>query len=76
MSALVRLFEKFAGKPHEHRNADMVAAATANLINAAETFSNRIKPYAEAANPLEMLMEDIKAQRREGDGNAGPKFFT
>lgn len=76
MSALVRLMEKITGRPHQHKNADMVGDATAKLLATTDNFSKKLRPYSEAADPLSMLFEDIQNQKRGGSGNAGTKFFS
>lgn len=65
MSIFIRIYEKLSGTPHQRQNSDMVGQATRDLLTTAEDFSQRIRPYCESSNPLDMLMKDILAQRRE-----------
>lgn len=81
MSIFVRLVEKVTGRPHQHHNADMVSHATTRLLAAADNFSRQIKPYSEANDPLTMLFNDIREQRKTSEGgdgnrNSGPKLFS
>lgn len=76
MSLAVRLWEKIMGVPHEHRDSMMVSSATRKLIQTNEDFLKRIRPYADAKNPLEALLSDALNQRLSRGNNNGPKHHT
>lgn len=63
MSVIVRLFEKITGQPHQHHDVAMVRQATRRLIHANEEFQKVIRPYANAENPLELLLKDASNQK-------------
>jgi hypothetical protein len=73
MTILVRLFEKLTGKPHQHRNAQKVAAAVGDLRRDVSALSSKLRPYTEADDPLVALMTDVFNQRqmRNGHDRAG-----
>jgi hypothetical protein len=70
MTILVRLFEKLTGKPHQHRNAQKVAAAVGDLRRDVSALSSRLRPHAEADDPLVALMTDVFNQRQLRNGRS------
>lgn len=71
MSLLVRIIETLTGRPHQHHNAEMVSAATRNLLATTANFSKKIEPYSLQEFPLDALIHDIKNQRKRAQGNNG-----
>jgi hypothetical protein len=70
MTILVRFFEKLTGNPHQHRNARKVAAAVGDLRHDVSALSLKLRPYAEADDPLVALMTDVFNQRQLRNGRS------
>lgn len=69
MSALVRLFEKLTNTPHKYEESRKVEVAANELAQSARLLSSRIKPYAEAEDPLVAFMTYVFNQRSMRDNS-------
>jgi hypothetical protein len=71
MTLFVRLMEKLSGRPHQHYTAQKVSDMASDLRQDVNSLATKMRPYAEADDPLVALMTDVFNQRQMRNGN-GP----
>lgn len=68
--ALVRLWEKITGAPHQHEQARKVSAVADELSSDVKKLSETMRPYLDADDPLVAFMTDVFNQRQMRTKNA------
>lgn len=74
MTTMSRFIEVVARIPHRQDNARRVNEAAHQLSVSADRLAACLKLYAEADDPLAMIMTDIFNQRAMGSNNAERKL--